>query len=80
MIGRRDVSDAVLARRCLPLQGFLDIPRSRGEIAGWASGRGISPGRLRSMLRFLETQDTGGVFDPGAFTDEPAAAMWRRHR
>lgn len=73
------MADAALARKCLPLMSFLSIPRTWGEIAEWASERAISKGRLRSMLRFLETQHTGGTFDRGAFADRPTAALWRRY-
>jgi hypothetical protein len=74
-----DNSDAALARRCIPLLNFLALPRTEREIADWATGRCIGKGRLRCMLRFLESQPNGGAFQGSAFSERPTSALWRRY-
>ena len=73
------IADSALARRCVPLLNFLALPRTERDIADWATSRCISKGRIRSMLRFLESQPNGGAFAGGRFSDRPTSAFWRRY-
>lgn len=72
-------TSAALARRCIPLLDFLALPRTERDIADWATARCIGKGRLRSMLRFLESQPDGGAFGRTASSDGSTSALWRRY-